>query len=436
MPRRAPARTVEGVDGAGTSTSTPLRTRWRGLFRRVSAAQWILDGFTGAFFLLFAAVLLPTYDDGFSWIGGAATLALMTTALMLSRCAPALSLAVAWIGAFVQMGTGQQPMAANVAIFVVLFAVAAYGSRVVFWVGFASACAGALCVALYLFVFGPAIAGIGYVGYVGGASSPLQAVLSLMLVFGAALFSLLLAWTLGALFRVVIRNRETRRAQLLAEERATAEEERGRIARDMHDVVAHSLAVVIAQADGARYAAAADPEAATQALATISQTARSALSDVRMLLTQLRHRQAEGPQPTIADLEQLYAHVRAAGVDLRVTVDPAPPGEPPASVQLAVYRILQEATTNAMRHGDGGPVHVHLAWLPGSVALSVRNRRVSSDTRPVPVTTARTKVLHAPPVQSAGHGLIGMRERAELVGGRFDAGPQGADWVVQATLPV
>ena len=136
-----------------------------------------------------------------------------------------------------------------------------------------------------------------------------------------------------------------------------------RIARDMHDVVAHSLAVVIAQADGARYAPRRRriPAVATEALGTISTTARAALADVRLLLTQLRHSQGDGPQPTLADLEALYAQVRAAGVDLRVDVDPAPPGEPPAAVQLAVYRILQEALTNALRHGDGGPVAVRLA---------------------------------------------------------------------------
>ena len=168
-----------------------------------------------------------------------------------------------------------------------------------------------------------------------------------------------------------IRARENRDAQRRAEDDKVAEQERVRIARDMHDVVAHSLAVVIAQADGARYASASDPAAATAALGTISSTARSALADVRLLLTQLRHSQGDGPQPTLADLEELYAHVRAAGVELRVDVDPAPQRRPPAAVQLAVYRILQEALTNAMRHGDGR-VEVRLAWRPDRVGLEVR----------------------------------------------------------------
>ena len=235
----------------------------------------------------------------------------------------------------------------------------------------------------------------------------------------AAAFALLLAWVTGALVRTAMRAAENSRAQRLAEAETIAEQQRVRIARDMHDVVAHSLAVVIAQADGARYAAAADPDAATAALATISTTARAALTDVRQLLTQLRHTQAEGPQPRLTDLDALYAHVRAAGVELSVDVDPAPPGEPPAAIQLAVYRILQEALTNALRHGVDRHVDVHLGWLPDRVELTVRNARADGPSQP-----------------SGGHGLIGMRERAQLVGGRLTAEPQGRFFVVRAALPV
>ena len=143
---------------------------------------------------------------------------------------------------------------------------------------------------------------------------------------------------------------------------------------------------------------------------------------MRLLLTQLRHSQGDGPQPTLADLEALYAHVRAAGVQLRVDVDPAPPGTPPASVQLAVYRILQEALTNALRHGDGAPVSVRLRWLADRVELEVRN--------PLPVVSGGA----AP--AAGGHGLIGMRERAQLAGGRLDAGAEAGDFLVRATLPI
>jgi signal transduction histidine kinase len=107
-------------------------------------------------------------------------------------------------------------------------------------------------------------------------------------------------------------------------------------------------------------------------------------------------------------------------VDLRVDVDPAPAAEPPASAQLAVYRILQEALTNALRHGSGEVVDVMLAWHPDRVQLSVRN----------PVAEPAT------PGDGRGHGLIGMRERAQLVGGSFTAGVEGDAFVVTATLPI
>ncbi len=336
---------------------------------------------------------------------------LFGVALALRRRAPGIALALAWVAALAQMALGLSPLPANAAIFGILFTAAAYGTRLVFWAGFASALVGAVVITAYLLI--PPL--------VGGSWSLRDAIESYLItgitMFFAAAVALLLSWTAGALVRTALRARANRAAQSLAEAETTAEQERTRIARDMHDVVAHSLAVVIAQADGARYTA--DPAAATAALGTISTTARAALSDVRMLLTQLRHAQSEGPQPSIADLEALYAQVRAAGVDLRVDVDPAPLGAPPAAVELAVYRILQEALTNALRHG-GGPVDVALAWHSDRVALEVRN------------PLAAPKAAEQP----RGHGLIGMRERAQLVGGRLDADESDGHFVVRAEMPI
>ncbi|WP_203136422.1 histidine kinase [Microbacterium sp. JZ31] len=401
-PSRTPDTEARADDG---------RRRLSRLFRPVTATQWAIDVTVAVVFAAFAYVTMASLGT-VPLIMAGITVTLMVGALLLSRCSPPLALAVAWIGALWQVGTVQPPMPANVAIFAVLFATAAYGSRLVFWLGFASGFVGALIIAIYLT--------IAPVWATQATEFTAQTAFAVAAGFSAALFALLLSWTLGALFRAVFRARDDRRAQREAEARAAAEEERGRIARDMHDVVAHSLAVVIAQADGARYAAAADPAAATEALTTISQTARAALADVRLLLTQLRHRQGEGPQPTLADLEQLYGQVRAAGVDLRVDVDPAPPGTPPAAVQLAVYRILQEALTNALRHGDGGPVEVSLAWLPDRVRLGVRNVVRPEGRAPEP----------------GGHGVIGMRERAQLTGGRLDAGRDGDAWVVRGEIPI
>jgi signal transduction histidine kinase len=188
----------------------------------------------------------------------------------------------------------------------------------------------------------------------------------------------------------------------------------------MHDVVAHSLAVVVAQANGARYAGRTDPQIALDTLATISQTAGAALADVRMLLAQLRHREAEGPQPTIADLEPLFAQIRAAGVPLQIDIDPAPRGDVPASVQLAVYRILQEALTNALRHRDGGSVDVTMSWYPGSVMVEIANDADAQG------HSAR---------DGLGHGIIGMRERAALVGGSLDIDHADGRFRVRARIP-
>lgn len=347
-------------------------------------------------------------------ISGAAVAAIVTAGILMfggvaiGRLAPGLALAAAWAGAIVQMLSGFGPLPIDVAILLVLYATAAWGSRAVLWWGFGSALLGALVSAVYLVVV---------TGVTSGASGWDQLTTGTLLLVVSVL-ALGFAWVCGLLWRVVLRARSTRSAQLKAESLAAEEQERVRIARDMHDIVAHSLAVVIAQADGARYAAAAKPEMATEALGTIAQTARSALSDVRLLLTQLRHRQGDGPQPTLADLESLFAQVRQAGVEPRITVDPMPPGEPPGAIQLAVYRILQEALTNAIRHGDGA-VDVHLAWLPDRVDIQVRN------------TVGRDQ-----PQIGGGHGVIGMRERAQLVGGSLQAERQGVQFVVRASLPI
>ncbi|WP_405371978.1 MULTISPECIES: sensor histidine kinase [unclassified Microbacterium] len=379
------------------------------MFRRLRPFQIVVDVSVA---LVFGLIAIPAELGIDMQLPGARISAVllvvsMTAALGIRRLSPGLALAVAWAGALMQMGFGRSPGFADLAIFAVLFATAAYGGRVVFWAGFGSVIvgAGAITVYLFRFMFGP--------------QAGLSDIPTAVFVLIAALFALGLAWTAGALVRTAIRARATRAAQSRAEAETAAEQERTRIARDMHDIVAHSLAVIIAQSDGARYAAAADPEAQTQALGTISSTARAALSDVRLLLTQLRHSQTEGPQPTLADLEQLYAQVRAAGVALRVDVDPAPHGEVAASVQLAVYRILQEALTNALRHG-GGTVDVALAWHPDRVELSVRN--------PVSIDAPADR---RPP----GHGLIGMRERAQLIGGSLDAAPENGVFTVAASLP-
>lgn len=446
MPRHDASRTVDRV------------------FRPLKTSSLVVDLVIAG---VFAAMMMPL-ELGLgrmvdhNALSTAVVTLLMAGALAVRRLSPGLALGLAWAGAIAQMAFGRAPSPVDLAIFAVLFAAAAYGSRLVLWLGFASALVGGLVITLYLFA-GPFAADAVNVSVITTAVA----------VMIASTFALGLSWTIGALVRTARRSRANRDARERAEAEATAEQERVRIARDMHDIVAHSLAVVIAQADGARYAVAAGagaapgasasggtlpgaadreaadpgsadrggsapgasaPSVADAALATISATARAALSDVRLLLTQLRQPpslrpassstgeswpgQGDRPQPMLADLEQLYAQVRAAGVELRVEVDPAPTFEPPAAAQLAVYRILQEALTNALRHG-AGPVDVRLSWHPGRLDLWVRNP---------------LRADGAPP--ESGHGLIGMTERASLAGGRLYAAAREGSFIVSATLPI
>jgi len=355
-----------------------------------------------------------------------ATLMLVVTSLLIwgaaavSRLSPPIALILAWAGALLQMGAGLSPLPMDIAIFGVLFATSAWGTKRMLWLGGASALGGGILGGLY----------IGLMQYdLAVVTAPAQLEIRLLLLsvtMGLTiLLSLALSWGAGLLWRLVRQSSANREAQQRAERAAAEEQERVRIARDIHDIVAHSLAVVIAQSDGARYAAAAKPELAQEALVTIAQTARSALSDVRMLLTQLRHRQGDGPQPTLADLEALFAQVRHAGVEPRVTVDPMPPSEPPGAIQLAVYRILQEALTNAIRHG-GGDVDVRLSWFADRVEIVVHNR----------IPPSKQAVPGAPPANPGGHGLIGMRERAQLVGGWITVQHEPTRFTVRATLPI
>jgi signal transduction histidine kinase len=349
----------------------------------------------------------------------------MGSALALRRISPSLALTVAWAGAIFQLLSGLQPDPSNLAILPVLFATAAYGSNRTKWAGLISAGTGALVATGYMAII-PLFTSFFFDLRIGSPDAIPQYVFYVFFLAGAFLAMFGLSWTLGLLSRTRRTARESREAQERAEfEEAQArqdvivEQERNRIARDMHDVVAHSLAVVIAQADGARYAQASDPEATSAALSTISTTAREALSDVRILLGQLRHSQGESPQPVLEDLDRLIDQLRSAGLTI-ARADSGSPISLGTSQQLAVYRIVQEALTNALRHGDtADEVQVALAWKSDAVELTVVNELIAE--------RAQAAV--------AGHGLVGMRERATLVGGWLTAEPRQGRFIVTAGIP-
>ncbi|WP_146086370.1 MULTISPECIES: sensor histidine kinase [unclassified Rathayibacter] len=366
-----------------------------------------------------ALVLLLVAGLPFAGVEGAMQLlvaGVLAVALVLHRRSPVLALSIAWAGAALQMSASLAPGPADLAILAVLFGAGASESRRVRIAGAVSAVLGAVIAVVYLVLVFDLVA------------SAYDGLLSAGATFGGILATLGLSWTIGLLSRSVRRAREGQTLRAQAEqERARAQreldtvEERNRIARDMHDVVAHSLAVVIAQADGARYLGATSPEQTDAALLTISSVARDALGDVRVLLAQLRHSQSDGPQPGARDLPALLDSVGGAGAPVRaeLAVDLE---AVPRAVGLALYRIAQEATTNALRHGrPGSPLEIALRQDGGELALTVRNARCAD--------------VERDSLPGEGHGLVGMRERAALVGGVLAAGPVGDDFVVDARLP-
>jgi len=275
------------------------------MFRTLRRYQVATDLSIAAVFLLVQFASQFTTRTGYV---SALLLLIFSTALALRRLSPGLALGGAWLGAILQIASAlEAPQPFDLAVLAILFATASYGGPVLRWVGLASAILGSFIATFYLVFFN---AGRNPLG-VNLSSLPSMLSSGVLLLFGC-LATLGLSWTLGLLARAVRRSRQSREAQVVAERDVIVEQERNRIARDMHDVVAHSLAVVIAQADGARYARQSDPDTVDVALTTISTTAREALGDVRILLGQLRHTQGETPQPMLADLDALVDQLRTA----------------------------------------------------------------------------------------------------------------------------
>jgi signal transduction histidine kinase len=196
--------------------------------------------------------------------------------------------------------------------------------------------------------------------------------------------------------------------------------ERARIAREMHDIVAHHLSVIVLQAAGAR--ASRRPAEAT--LAKIENSARQALTETRRLLGVLRDPDEEtglAPQPGIGDLDALAASVQAAGLPVNLVID-GDLGALPATVDVSVYRIVQEALTNVLKHAGPARADVTIGCVTEAVTIEVTDDGTGEPGRPAAV---------------GGHGLAGMRERAAVFGGDLTAGPRpGGGYAVRARLPL
>jgi signal transduction histidine kinase len=208
-------------------------------------------------------------------------------------------------------------------------------------------------------------------------------------------------------------------------------EERQRIARELHDVVAHHMSVIAIQAEAAPYKTADPPPELVESFGEIRASALAGLAELRRVLGVLRTGgQDTVPQPGLADLDALLDSARSGGVSVTV----ARSGNPvplPDGVDLSAYRIVQEALSNAMRHAPGSHVQVRVAYRPDGLALEVGN-----DTGPV-AQAVPVMAGSGDGAAGGGHGLVGMRERATMLGGSLDAGPTGdGGFLVAAVLPV
>ena len=221
----------------------------------------------------------------------------------------------------------------------------------------------------------------------------------------------------------VVRNRAARHARERDERAsAAAAEERARMARDLHDVIAHSVGVMVVQAGAARVALGDGDSHARSALEQVEDTGRQALAELRRLLGILRTDDgaaARAPQPSLAGIGALVEQVRAAGLPVELTLEGERRSVPPG-VELAAYRIVQEALTNALKHAGPAKASVRIAFTPRALELEIADDGAG-----------------APSPDGGGHGLAGMRERAALYGGQVEAGViPGGGFRVRARLPV
>ncbi|MGS2588684.1 sensor histidine kinase [Streptomyces hebeiensis] len=264
-------------------------------------------------------------------------------------------------------------------------------------------------------------------------------------VAGAVFFTIVLSvpfvlsWVLGdsmRLRRAYFDQLEERATRLEKEREAQAKvavaAERARIARELHDVVAHNVSVMVVQADGAAYVLNAAPDQAKEALETISSTGRQALAEMRRLLGVLRTGDAEEggeyvPQPDVQQIQELVEKVREAGLTVDFRVE-GTARQLPSGVELTAYRIVQEALTNTRKHG--GPeagASVRLVYFDDGLGLLIED-----DGR-----GAAHELYEDGGADGRGHGLIGMRERVGMVGGTLDAGPRpGGGFRISALLPL
>lgn len=346
---------------------------------------------------------------------------LMGVAAGLFRAAPAAGLAVVWVSGAAQMISGLDIALVQLAATLVAFGAARYGRRITVVLSGVSIPLGAIAVLLYASSYGLwAIREFGGPQLLKMTGADLAG--ATMLGAGFLLATALLAgpWGLGLTLRLRAQSKaataarehaehETSRAQELA----TLRGEQAKLARDVHDVVGHSLAVIIAQADSVQSLPDGEVGRIRAALENIAESARNSLADVRHVLGD----GADRAEPRLADLDSLIDGVRGAGTAVESVVEGEPRPLPPERA-LVAYRTLQEMLTNALKHGGGG-IAAATEWSADELRISVRNRAVEG----------------VDPVD-AGSGIPGMRDRLASVGGRLETGIEQSTFSAVAVLPL
>ncbi len=374
------------------------------------------DSLIAGLLLLFdLGVAATAVDRGLSFSAFLAVTLLMLGPLPFRRYHPLGSSYLILAGGFLQLFThggsdGLPIRMSDFALAIALYTLVAYAGRKVALIYSAWLLAGTLLWAIF-------------------QMGNIEAVFLSFLVFVIFGFSWAMGEFIGA--RRAYHSEMEQRLKLLETERdqqakLAVGEERSRIARELHDVVAHAVSVMIVHADGAAYTIRSKPDMAENAVRTIAETGRLALTEMRRLLGVLRSEDSEtqwAPQPDARGVVELAENTRAAGVPVRLEIS-GDVDDLPAGVGLSIYRIVQEALTNTIKHaGAGSTALVRLARTPEELRLEVVDNGFGTPHDVVKV--------------SGGNGLIGMRERAAVLGGEFEAGPNpGGGWRVRATFPL
>jgi signal transduction histidine kinase len=407
----AAAEAVAGATGsAADQVARPPLTK------RLRPGHWVaIDTVTA---MLFAVVFVvgstsPAYGIP-TWVAyGLALASTLPAAVRRYWPLPVLGVVLAGSVAAMAIGTGKDP---SVVVAFVLYLVALRFPRRTS----AAVLAGALALTTAGGVAGGWALGQNQVSGVASRLVTSAVVITAGWVIGAAVRQQR-AYTTG-----LAEQAERRAQEQLAEGRRAVTEERLRIARELHDVVAHSLSLIAVQAGVGNYVASAHPEEAARALASVEATSRGALREMRRLVGVLRDGDPAGPDlgpaPGLADVGQLITGTADAGVrvvlEVRGTQRPVSPG-----VDLTAYRIVQEALTNVVKHAQTTASRVVVTYQEDALCLEI-----TDDGRGAPAAAVPT---------APGHGIVGMRERAGLYGGEFHAGPlPGRGFRVTARLPL